>query len=356
MDECNLWSSVMQHLRDCCSDFDSLWITRQRRINTQVMVQGLLHLARGSRRSYDWVLDQLKSESEKPLAASSYCEARSRFPAYIVREIRDEITTFWDEKYSDDRWHGFRLHAVDGTKVSLPRPLFDEGFQAPASGYCPQGLVSLLLRLDDRMICDIRLSSHENERTEACAHLDYLSIRDLVIYDRGYLSFGLLTAHIRQGVAAVFRVQKGAGFKEVETFWKNKKRETIVTIDPTPPTYRSVKKQFPEYEVEPIQLRLIKYTIGRQTYVLATTVLDQSIPANEFVNLYSRRWLAEETFKALKQTLELESFHSKSENGVAQEVEARALLWNLTQMLGSMAAPAIKKNSWTDKLTIAKVC
>jgi hypothetical protein len=333
----------MQRLSDSCSHFDHLWVERRRIFDTQTLIKSLLHLCAGAHQSYHRVMDQIGLGTDFSPAASSFCEARAKLSPFVIGEIRRDLLDGWDEERPERFWHGYRPHAVDGTKVSLPRQLFAYGFKAPAGGHCPQGLVSLLVRLGDRLVCDIRLSKDENERHEAHEHLAHLAKSDLVVYDRGYLSFGLLVAHVRQGIGALFRVAKGTSFSPVERFWRSPKLEAIVTIDPTPVTYRSTKKQYPDYDLGPIRLRLIKYLIDGETYVLATTILAESIPRSEFVTLYAQRWSAEETFKTYKQTLTLETFHARSEKGVSQEIEATALLWNMSRMLGAMAEPAIKK-------------
>lgn len=352
MDECNLWRGLMQRLRGACASFDGLWLKRRRVFDTESIVKGLLHLADGSRQSYHRLMDQIDLGVILPApAASSFCEARAKLPPFVIGEVRREVLDFWDEHSpSAGLWHGYRPHAIDGTKVSLPRPLFEYGFKAPAGGHCPQALVSLLVRLSDRMICDIRLAKEENERREAHEHLTHLGPGDLVVYDRGYLSFGLLTAHSRLGIGAVFRVARGTSFLAVEKFWRGSSHEKIVTINPTSVTYRNAKRQHSEYELGEIRLRLIRYKIDGEAYVLATTILGEGIAAADFVTLYAERWRAEETFKALKQTLEMETFHSRSEAGIRQEIEAKALFWNLARSLALMAGPSIKKTSSLPKI------
>lgn len=340
MEESTLWLQIVQQFKKSCSDFDGLWIKRRRRFDTESIIRSLLRLVGGNQPSYQSVLDYFPTAP----AASSFCEARRKLPSFVIGESRRDLLDVWDANRKLETWHGYKTHAVDGSKVSLPRELFEYGFEAPACGYCPQALLSTLVRIDDRMICDIRLSKFQNERDEAHAHLEHLCSDDLVVYDRGYLSFSLLTAHIQRSIGAVFRVQQGVTFLAIQKFWKSSACEQIVTIEPSAPTYRNSKEQFPEYELSPRQLRLIKYKIEGKTYVLATTIMDTRIPAQDFIELYGQRWAAtEETFKILKQTLELERFHSKSENGIRQEVEIAALLWNLAKKSASLVDHVLKK-------------
>ena len=175
MDECNLWSQIVQQFKLTCSDFDGLWIKRRRLFNTETMVHLLFNLASGRDESYSTIIDKIFANSSHSPANSSFCEARVKFPSFLVGEIREVITDIFDNNTKGSDWHGYRIHAIDGTKISLPGALTKEGFKNPSGGYCPQGLVSLLLRVDDKMICDISLCAHENERLEAHKHLSYLS-------------------------------------------------------------------------------------------------------------------------------------------------------------------------------------
>lgn len=349
MDEFILWQKLRQQFNATCTTFDSSWIRRRRLFDTKSLVKGLLHLVGGGRLSYQLVMDQLDLPGTSAPAAASFCEARAKLPPFVIGEIRRDLLDLFDEEYSAQtapkpQWHGYRLHAVDGTRVAMPRPFFAHGFKSPPGGHCPEALVSMLVRIDDKMACDVRLSKQKNERDEAHEHLAHLAPGDLVVYDRGYLSFGLLAAHCSTDIAALFRVARGTSFLPVEKFWRSPKRDVIVTIDPTAVTYRHTAKQYPMYNLGPIKLRLLKYEIANETYVLATTILDQGISLEEYVDLYQQRWsAAEETFKALKQTLALETFHSHSESGIEQEVEATALLWNISRMTALMSVGHFKK-------------
>jgi hypothetical protein len=344
MDEFSLWTQVAHRFRVSCSEFDRLWMKRRRRFDTNSVVQALLHLVGGSQTSYAQVLESLRQKENAAPAASSFCVARQKFPAFLLNELRQAVVDQWDELRPGDRWRDRRIFAVDGSKVSLPQPLSRQGFEPPVSGHCPQALVSLLLRLDDRMICDIRLTSDENERTQAHEHLEHLTRGDLVVYDRGYLSFALLADHAERQVDAVFRVADAATFLPLERFWRSNATDSIVTLDPTSVTYRSARRIRPEIEFKPLPVRLIKYRIKQKTYVLATTMMARNIGPEDFAKLYARRWTAEEAFKSLKQTLAMEEFHAKHTNGVEQEVSAMALLWNLNLMFALSVRVDLKKN------------
>lgn len=343
MDECSLWQRIRHQLHESCSNLDSVWIKRRRIFDTELILKGLLHLS-GNRgqQSYQRAMAELTSTP----AASSFCEAREKVPSFVFGEVRKDILDIWDKNRSKPQlWHGYELYAVDGSKVNLPLQLLKLGYKASGTGYYPLGLVSLLVRMNDQVVCDVRLSKTMDERNEAHEHLAHLGKKDLTVYDRGYMSLALVTAHLSQGTAGVFRVAKANSFLAIKEFWESQKLDDIVVIEPTKDVCNNAFKRYPDYDFGQVTLRLIKYEIGKETYVLATTILDLNIPRQDFIDLYRRRWQAtEETYKVYKQSLELETFHSTSENGVRQELEAATLLWNISRILGAFVEPAIKKN------------
>lgn len=344
MDECSQWRKISHCFKEVCSRFDELWIKRRRIFTTEKIVHMLLNLVATKDHSYK-TISTFTDFSLPKCAASSFCEARSKFPSFVLSELREETLDTFDSEFPPHLWHGLRVHAVDGSKLALPRELFSEAFKAPTGGYCPQGLLSALVRVDDKMICDIFLSPDENERNAAHRHLEHLSANDLVIYDRGYLSYSLLSAHLYLGIHAVFRVQKGKSFKAIESFWKSKKVEEVVTLKPSDRTVKDHVEKYPEYAESSVKIRLIKYKIKGDTYVLATTFLDAQGDRNDFKNLYPSRWECEEVFKGLKKSLGLENLHAKNLNGVEQEILASALFWNLTQMTLKLSETVIQSQS-----------
>ena len=107
-------------------------------------------------------------------------------------------------------WKGRGILAVDGSKVTLPRELADQGYSVPDGAHYPQGMVSVLYRLRDRIPVDLHLFGHENERLAARTHLDRAAEGDVIVYDRGYYSFAMALAHLERGLDFVFRVKEGA--------------------------------------------------------------------------------------------------------------------------------------------------
>jgi hypothetical protein len=259
MDECILWNQIKQQFYKSCENLDRLWIKRKRSFTTELVVRGLLHFnSNRSQQSYNRMLHELTFGHSNSLAASSFCEARARFPSYLMSEIRQDVLESWDEQSPQiNDWHGFRVYAVDCSKINLPRPLLKIGYKVSGSGYYPLGLASILVRVSDQMICDIRLSKFMDERNEAHEHLAYLTKLDVALYDRGFFSLALVQAHLEKGADAVFRVANGLqSSRGIKEFWDSDRFDEIITIEPSKAVMSNAQKKYSEYELKTIKLRL----------------------------------------------------------------------------------------------------
>ena len=136
---------------------------------------------------------------DEPPAASTACEAREKLDEAAFKRLHREVLAAGPEC---PPWKGRRILAVDGSKITLPRELAENGFRvANDSAHYPQGMVSVLYRLRDRIPVDFDLFDHENERDAALAQLDHAAEGDVIVYDRGCWSFAMALAHLERGLA-----------------------------------------------------------------------------------------------------------------------------------------------------------
>jgi Transposase DDE domain len=336
----SLWDGLGERIEKLSRKQDELWLKRHRKQNTKTVALGVfeLVLSRGSL-GYSGALRRLANRAQsEAVAASSFCEARGKISDDFFRRLQQQILS--DVAVDDDsRWHGHRVFAIDGTKITLPRELTRAGFPVPNNGYYPQGLLSVLFHVRSQLPYDVRLTSDGDERASAAEHLETLGSRDLVIYDRGYFSYSLLISHFRCKVSAVFRLPRRGTYPVIEKFWRSRCRDQIVTLMPaTDKGIRRFRKRHPGTTPRPIRLRLVKYTVRGVTYCLATTLVDKTrYPRRNFGQLYHSRWSIEELYKVNKRLLALESFHSRNEQGVRQELFAHFCIVTLCRALANCA-------------------
>ena len=343
------WNNILIIIHGSSKFFDANWRKRIRKIDTMFLVVFIMKTVFSkSEAGYQTIIAEIWNDlknsnilpiQEKPFAASSVCEARQKLDAKIIQDLSLNIVLeFLDLRHSNFLWFGRRIFAVDGSTIHLPPELKKQGYtqMSPKTHY-PQGKLSCLYHVGSGIILDTILNSEGNERTMAKKHLSHLLQEDVVIYDRGYYSYELAIYHLKQGIDCVFRIGKANKCKEIEEFIndKNKPKEKNITIIPSQETKSRIKKEFKNFIFSSCKIRLIRYQIGENEYFLATTILDESILAHEFQELYHERWAVEEHYKIKKSIMNIEKFHSKTENGVCQEIYASMLLINLTRILAN---------------------
>jgi hypothetical protein len=341
-----LWTRIVDILTEVTGAFDNRWQQRRRIIDTLMLVVVIFRLVLSknsqsysttladiwrNRRNLNLILPQ-----PNPIAPSALTEARKKLDESIFKTMNCKLIDLYEAENYDFSWQGHRLFAVDSTKVNLPRSLSKLGYGTPSSGNYPQGLVSALYQLKSKLPYDFDLVKHANERTCAISHLGLLTANDVVVYDRGYLSYSMLYRHRQRGVFAIFRLPESS-FTEIRDFMRGNETDKLVTIELRSKTHtRATKEELGIKKFEPLPLRLIKYRYKDSTFYLGTTLFDQTkYPAELFSEIYHARWGIEELYKISKVLINIEDFHSRTERGVRQEIFAHFALITLTRLLAN---------------------
>jgi len=233
--------------------------------------------------------------------------------------------------------------------VNLPRKTIETehgGYKLPCThAFYPQGLISCLYRLKSRIAYDYSLVNSMSEQAEAIKHLDYLKQGDVVVYDRGYLSYALLSKHKQLGIDGIFRLKKKS-FKMIDDFIKNDETDVIVEVYPSKKSFsKSRNKHDFVKNLQQIKMRLIKYRINKQEYYLGTTIVDEQLPIQDFSQAYHGRWGHEELYKTFKHHLKTIDFHGKTETCIQQEVYAGFNIMTLNRILANNLEEKFTENN-----------
>ena len=79
--------------------------------------------------------------TEEPISAPSFCEARHKITSDLLKYILHQIATnaFGDGRPLPQRWHGRRVFATDGAKITLQRnDELERAFGIPDGAHCPR--------------------------------------------------------------------------------------------------------------------------------------------------------------------------------------------------------------------------
>ena len=238
---------------------------------------------------------------------------------------------------------GYRLVAVDGTKIRLPLDAqlaehFGTQNNQTSTGR-PMALYVSHYDASNGIPLGGELSpSYMGERFLAERLLEERAPTDLMLYDRGFPSFALFALH--RHVDRAFCARLPMNFcNEVVQFLKSGAHDAIIEWHANAKTKSDCARL--GISAAPLRLRLVRVNLsGGTVEVLATNLFDtEAFPAHLFKDLYRKRWTVEESFKAVKPALRLEQFRTQGVLGVYQEVYARFLTLTLVSIARALAQP-----------------
>lgn len=271
-----------------------------------------------------------RSIPQRELTQSAFTQARKKLKFEAFVELNDRAVTEFYDGAPIERWHERRLLAVDGTTLRLPNtPEIRRTFDAP-EGEVPLGRLSELYDVCNDIVIGAEFSSLEiGEGFHAELLLSRASQGDIVLYDRGYPSFYLLSLHNKVGIDYCMRTPVGR-FKVVSEFVVSDALDQWVEIKPSHAAKKDCLRN--ELPIEPIRVRLIRVDLPDGEVEVLMTSLGDEIPATEFSALYFQRWGIEEGYKHQKCRAELENFSGKTVHSVYQDIYAKLLTINLSSM------------------------
>ncbi len=298
---------------------------------------------------------------------SALVQQRGKIDASAFSSLFD---LFVQKTNKDLYYKGFRLLAADGSDIQIPTNSNDPDSYFPdKEGQSAYNLLHLdamydLLRhtYTDAVLLGQRKA---NERSSLCDMVDRSSMENvLVIADRGYEGFNLM-AHIQEkswhfliriqdvlnsrGIAAGLNLPDTDEFdlyvdlslttkktNVVKKLAENKNQYRILTnnrdFDYLPTTNR---KHDPTVFFR-LPFRIVRFQIADGVFETVVTNLDRcSFPASELKHLYNMRWGIETSFRELKYTIGLLHFHAKKVEHIYQEVFARLIMYNFTELVTS---------------------
>jgi hypothetical protein len=259
--------------------------------------------------------------------------------AYSVFPQRDEYT-----------WRGLSVFAFDGSKYTLPatpelRKAFDpdSGLDKPGKGHYPQVLVNTVYDVFRRLpigrtVCPI---NDGDEREQALALLTLLPAACICLFDRGYPSYAFILALLQQPRYFLMRCPAQSTFPAVEAFVQSGRKDGFIYLLPSDTFKRSLTQQ-QRKTLKPIKLRIIRLTHPDGTLsVLLTNLFDQqAFLTQNIVDLYYRRWAVETHYRDEKVSFEIERFHTKTVNGVRQELFAILIVCVIARVVTALSVPS----------------
>lgn len=272
-----------------------------------------------------------------------YCKARARLALGLIerlgREVGKRLRAGQPEVW---RWRGREVKLIDGTTVSMPDTLANQAefpqstTQKPGLGF-PLARLVAVISLSCGAVLEWATGPCEGKRTGETALLWQLAHRlrpgDVVIMDRYFSGYFLLTWLIRQGVDVVvrqhqlrhtdFRRGKRLGAKDHIVAWER----------PPRPSWMDVAT----YAAMPEALVLREVRVGGLTLVTTLTDAGQ-VSKQDLLALYHARWQVELDLRSIKTVMRMEVLRCKSPEMVKKEIAVHLLAYNLVRAVMAQAA------------------
>lgn len=246
-------------------------------------------------------------------------------------------------------WHGMSVIAFDGSKYQLPasdeiREYFDptSGLECrkKGRGHYPLCLVSTAFDVFRRIPIarTVVPNTQSNERDQAIKLIEKIPPNNLLLFDRGYPSYDLIQ-HLNSSYHGffLFRCRTSSTFHAVQDFIQSGKKESILYLTPSK-RYQNKVGIAVYRNLKPLKLRVIRMdSPAGESSVLLTNLMDRRRHSRaEITKLYFRRWEVETYYRDEKVVLGIETLHSKSVNGIMQELFAITLMSLIARTLASL--------------------
>lgn len=273
------------------------------------------------------------------VSAAALCKARQKISYTAFKELFEMTSKICP---LDKKYYGYRLIAVDGMKGELPRtPELTEKYRiSPQSDEPIFHTVSAFDVLNEVFLGSEFHCGSADERELACKLAEQISSDEFYknenqiwIFDRGFPGLVLLQTLMKHNIKFLMRVSKSF-LKEVNEFRESKYVDKIVHVNYT--NERSKANKVKIQEALEFDLRCVRISLPQEE-ILITNLERNTFPKRYIKELYGFRWGIETNFNYLKNSIFIEEFTSKSENGFQQDYYASMLMYNfVTSIVGTL--------------------
>ena len=318
-------------------------------------------------------------------SSSAFVQQRSKINAAAFSSLFDLFVKMSD---TPKLYKGLRLIAADGSDIHIPtNPTHAESYFPGSNGQSPYNLLHLDAMYDllqhtylDANLCGAKAA---NERKNMCAMVDRSCIgKSLLIADRGYENYNLM-AHVqekdwfylirvkdagkRNGISAGLDLPAAPEFdlfvnlalttrqtKDVLALCQNKNSFRFV---PATSSFDYLPKKNCKHHPTVfynLPFRIVRFKITNDTYETVVTNLPSAeFSPEELKQLYNMRWGIETSFRELKYTVGLLHFHARKVEYIYQEVFARLIMYNFTELITSPVVISKADTKYTYKVNFS---
>ncbi len=239
----------------------------------------------------------------------------------------------------ENPWLGHPVQIADGTKLTMPNSDdLKEHFATPNTktgpGFYPQAWMVTLINSTSGQPIAAKVGCHkQSERDLMIGLLDECRPNDVLLLDRGLGGAKVYLECTKRSVLFVHRA-KTSGDRAalyIQDFIRSGKKSALYGVEATDSDGESVL----------LWVRLVKGPVDSEgkRIVFVTSLLDEKkYSVGAIRELYRTRWGIETAYDRVKNLLYLEKFHSRSYNGIMQEIFANLLIMSLSAAVDIQAS------------------
>jgi hypothetical protein len=269
---------------------------------------------------YDHALIEVFGDDEPPYRAS-LSKARKLVSWTFFRDALERLTRSIDPRRTT--FGGLKLFAIDGHQVVLPytkdlyaalhsgRPLEDN-----RETYTLRAYTSHCYDVLTGVSAGATFSPLNDEHRDRKILLNSVPDGSLVLYDRGYFSENLVTAHAERDRVYFHARVRSAASREIEAFFADPSKTRAST----------------ERYGRRIYFFKVFHPKTNEVTVYATDLPESWHNVSLLQRLYWMRWETETEQRDITETVKLEQWHSTTLNGILQEYYATLWLINVVRV------------------------
>ena len=320
--------------------------------------------------------------SPDTLTVSAFVQQRSKIKSEAFSQL---FKDFADANSINKLFKGYKLIAVDGSDIYAPFDKDDidslhKNINSQFNLYHLNAFYNLLTNTySDAIVQKYHQANEHKAFVEMVDRYD-ASVPSVFIADRGYGAFNDL-AHIQErGLNFLFRLKdiKSNGIlsnfdlpdcefdinldlqltrKQTNEVKQMAKADPRIKFLPSKANFDFLPPRAKIHEPAifyTLHLRCVRIQISDDSYEVLVTNLDETnFPPSALKELYSMRWGIETSFRNLKYTIGLSSFHSKKSEHIIQEIFARLTLYNFSALVTSHITVRKKKRKHLYKINFS---
>jgi hypothetical protein len=316
--------------------------TRKRKLDPKKFFLSVLNLAVGTNsQGYFSALwktwGDCNLDPSKCPVKSALHKARTKISFLFFKNKFDHILSEFESRRITHK--GLKIYAIDGDQYTLPASseVINDGYRgytwthSNGETHYPRMYLTHAYDVLSGVTKAIQFSPLNEEGDAAFDMASTFEENCLILYDRFFMSKKLIISHCISNSFFLVRLRKnGSNFSAVSNFILSNSRSAYF-----------------EEEGSIIRLAKVKNSRTKEDMIFATNLPEDNFSNKEIGLLYAKRWEVENSFRDLTSTLKLEQWHSKSINGILQELFALFWFYNVIKIelaVKNLASPTFESN------------